>query len=259
MNVQLPPVSTGRLRGEEAGEGVLAIPAGHPPMGDEGGARTSGHRGEGAKTTVAGRTRTSPLNIAGQPASAYQTDMPDLITAGDDAEIDRALIARWNGGDQRAATMLVERHAPSLARFVGSLGVITAPEEIVQDTFVRAFGSLDSFRGDSTFRTWLLTISRNLLRDRQRGRKRARLHVEVQDDDLVSSSDALEGAVASETERRLRSAVETLSPLQRSIFTLRVTEGLSYKEIAIAVGSTEGAARVHYHNAMRAIREKIDE
>ena len=47
--------------------------------------------------------------------------------------------------------------------------------------------------------------------------------------------------------------------MQRSIFTLRVTEGLSYKEIAMAVGSTEGAARVHYHNAMRAIREKINE
>jgi RNA polymerase sigma-70 factor (ECF subfamily) len=83
--------------------------------------------------------------------------------------------------------------------------------------------------------------------------------VEVHDCDLVSTSSALEGAIAAETEQRLRTAVETLSPLQRSIFTLRVTEGMSYREIAIAVGSTEGAARVHYHNAMRAIREKIDE
>jgi len=172
---------------------------------------------------------------------------------------DAALIARWRGGDERAVTLLVERHAQAIARFVASLGERDEIEEVVQDTFVRAFGSLDSFRGDSTFRTWLLTIARNLLRDRQRGRKRAGVHVEIQDDDLVSSSDALEGAVASETERRLRAAVEMLSPLQRSIFTLRVTEGLSYKEIAIAVGSTEGAARVHYHNAMRAIREKIDE
>ncbi|HEY8795062.1 MAG TPA: RNA polymerase sigma factor [Gemmatimonadaceae bacterium] len=183
------------------------------------------------------------------------TDHSPSELAADDA----ALIARWRGGDERAATMLVERHAQGIARFVASLGARGEVEVVVQDTFVRAFGSLDSFRGDSTFRTWLLTIARNLLRDRQRGRKRARLHVEIQDDDLVSSSDALEGAVASETERRLRAAVETLSSLQRSIFTLRVTEGLSYKEIAIAVGSTEGAARVHYHNAMRAIREKIDE
>jgi RNA polymerase sigma-70 factor (ECF subfamily) len=172
---------------------------------------------------------------------------------------DEALIAQWRGGEDRAATILVERHAQAIARFVASLGERDEVEEVVQDTFVRAFGSLDSFRGESSFRTWLLTIARNLVRDRHRARKRARVHVELQDDDLVSSSDALEGAVATETEQRLHAAVQTLSPMQRSIFTLRVTEGLSYKEIAVAVGSTEGAARVHYHNAMRIIREKIDE
>ncbi|MBK5187761.1 MAG: sigma-70 family RNA polymerase sigma factor [Gemmatimonadaceae bacterium] len=183
------------------------------------------------------------------------TDHSPSEIAPDDA----ALIARWRGGDERAATTLVERHAQAIARFMASLGEREEVDEVVQDTFVRAFGSLDSFRGESTFRTWLLTIARNLLRDRQRGRKRARLHVEIQDDDLVSSSNALEGTVAAETEQRLRAAVDALSPMQRSIFTLRVTEGLSYREIAIAVGSTEGAARVHYHNAMRAIREMIDD
>jgi RNA polymerase sigma-70 factor, ECF subfamily len=183
------------------------------------------------------------------------TDHSPSELAPDDA----ALIERWRGGDERAATTLVERHAQAIARFVASLGERNEVEEVVQDTFVRAFGSLDSFRGESTFRTWLLTIARNLLRDRQRGRKRAKLHVEIQDDDIVSSSNALEGTVAAETEQRLRAVVDTLSPMQRSIFTLRVAEGMSYKEIAIAVGSTEGAARVHYHNAMRIIREKIDE
>jgi RNA polymerase sigma-70 factor, ECF subfamily len=183
------------------------------------------------------------------------TDHSPSELAPDDA----ALIERWRGGDERAATTLVERHAQAIARFVASLGERDEVEEVVQDTFVRAFGSLDSFRGESTVRTWLLTIARNLLRDRQRGRKRAKLHVEIQDDDIVSSLDALEGTVAAETEQRLRAAVDTLSPMQRSIFTLRVTEGMSYREIAIAVGSTEGAARVHYHNAMRIIREKIDE
>jgi RNA polymerase sigma-70 factor, ECF subfamily len=183
------------------------------------------------------------------------TDHSPSELAPDDA----ALIARWRGGEERAATALVERHAQAVARFVASLGERDEVEEVVQDTFVRAFGSLDSYRGESSFRTWLLTIARNLLRDRQRGRTRAKHHVELQDDHLVSSSNALEGTVAAETEQRLRAAVETLSPMQRSIFTLRVAEGLSYKEIAIAVGSTEGAARVHYHNAMRIIREKIDE
>ena len=60
------------------------------------------------------------------------------------------LIARWQAGDERAATLLVERHAPSLSRYVASIGVRENVEDVVQDTFIRAFGSLDSFRGDST-------------------------------------------------------------------------------------------------------------
>ena len=70
---------------------------------------------------------------------------------------------------------------------------------------------------------------------------------------------ALDGVVADETEQRMRQAVGHLSPTQKEVFTLRVAEGLSYKEIAEAVGTTEGAARVHYHNAMRAVKEFLDE
>ena len=256
MDVQLPPVGTGRPRGEESGESVLAVPPGHAAVGDQGGERATGHQVGGVD--VGGRT--TGLNIAHRRTSAYQTDMPELITAGDDAEMDRALIARWNGGDQRAATMLVERHAPSLARFVGSLGVITAPEEIVQDTFVRAFGSLDSFRGDSSLRSWLFTIARRLVLDQRRATRHERHHVAIEDaqNQLVSADDVLDGVVADESEGRVREAVMRLSPTQREVFTLRVVEGLSYKEIAVIASTTEGAARVHYHNAMRAVKEFLD-
>ena len=47
--------------------------------------------------------------------------------------------------------------------------------------------------------------------------------------------------------------------MQRDVFVLRVSEGQSYKEIAAVLGSTEGAARVHYHNAMRAVKEYVDD
>jgi RNA polymerase sigma-70 factor (ECF subfamily) len=64
--------------------------------------------------------------------------------------------------------------------------------------------------------------------------------------------------VADETERRVAAAVERLTPTQREVFTLRAGEGLSYKEIAAVAGTTEGAARVHYHNALRAVKEFLD-
>src|SRR5207302_1745779 len=85
-----------------------------------------------------------------------------------DTDVDARLLERFRAGDDRAASELVERHAQALARFAVSLGEREEVEELVQDTFVRAFGSLDSFRGESSLRTWLFTIERRLILDRRR-------------------------------------------------------------------------------------------
>ena len=174
-----------------------------------------------------------------------------------DEETDLDLIARWKGGDQRAATMLVERHAGAVARFAATVGARGDVRDVVQDTFVRAFGSIDSFRGDSSLRTWLFTIARRLLLDLRRSERRRGEQVEVQDDDAVTEYDSLDSMVADESRKRMHDAVGRLSKTQREVFLLRVNEGLSYKEIADVAGTTEGAARVHYHNAMRVIKEYL--
>jgi RNA polymerase sigma-70 factor (ECF subfamily) len=166
---------------------------------------------------------------------------------------------RWRDGDGRAATILVARHAPPLARFVAGEGERDGTDEVVQDTFVRAFGAIDSFRGDSAFRTWLFTIARRIILDRRRSERRSRVVATVQEADAVTTFDALDGMVADESMLRVRRAVAALSPKQREVFTLRLEQGLSYREIAELVGSTEGAARVHYHNAMRAVKEFLDD
>lgn len=171
---------------------------------------------------------------------------------------DMELIARWRRGDQRAASALVSRHAAALGRFAVSCGVRDDVEELVQDTFVRAFHSIDGFRGDSSFRTWLFTIERRLLLDRVRSRRRMQSAGEVQEDSVATEFDPLDELVARESAVRLRHALRRLTPTQRDVFVLRVNEGLSYKDIARAVGTTEGAARVHYHNAMHAIKEMLD-
>jgi RNA polymerase sigma-70 factor (ECF subfamily) len=169
------------------------------------------------------------------------------------------LIERWKAGDSRAATLLVGRHADSLARFAVSSGEREEIEELVQDTFVRAFGSIDSFRGDSSFRTWLFTIERRLMLDRRRAERRKKATVPVEAGDAVTEYDALDSLLAEEAESRVRKAVGRLSETQREVFLLRVEQGRSYKEIADIVGTTEGAARVHYHNAMRAVKEYVSD
>lgn len=183
--------------------------------------------------------------------------MTDPVRSGDDSR-DSELIAEWKAGNQRAASQLVERHATALARFAVSCGARGDIDELVQDTFVRAFSSLDGFRGDSSFRTWLFTIERRLLMDRRRAEKRRPPGSEINEGDAITEFDALDHMVADEAQSKVKRAVERLTPTQREVFLLRVTEGLSYKEIAQAVSTTEGAARVHYHNAMRAIKEYLD-
>lgn len=170
---------------------------------------------------------------------------------------DAQLIAQWQRGDQRAAAALVERHAQPLARFAASLGERDGVDELVQDTFVRAFQSLDSFRADSSLRTWLFTICKRLVLDRKRSERRRKDGVELEDGHAVVGYDALDGLVAEETAQRVQDAVARLTPMQREVFTLRVTEGMPYGDIAKLIESTEGACRVHYHNAIRIIKEYL--
>ena len=180
------------------------------------------------------------------------------MSAGDETvsePTDLELIARWKAGDTRAATKLVGRHSQALARFAASSGEREGIEELVQDTFVRAFGSLDSFRNESSLRTWLFTIERNLMLDRRRAEKRDRETVPIEESDRVSEYGALDALIAEEVQERVRRSLDSLSPTQREVFTLRVQQGLSYKEIAGIVNSTEGAARVHYHNAIQTVKE----
>lgn len=226
----------------------------------------------GAKMVCYSDPGTAPLalNVGAAHASNLPNRMTDVAISAEgqaDDPTDLDLIAQWKAGDQRAATLLVQRHAGAIARFVASVGGRAEErgggvDDLVQDTFVRAFGSLDSFRGESSLRTWLFTIARRLLLDRRRADRRrgggARMQVEVQESDAVTEYDPLDAVVADESERRMREAVARLTPTQREVFTLRVGEGMSYREIAGAVDTTEGAARVHYHNAMRAIKEFLD-
>jgi RNA polymerase sigma-70 factor, ECF subfamily len=129
----------------------------------------------------------------------------------------------------------------------------------VQDTFIRAFGALDGFRADSSLRTWLFTIERRLLIDRRRAQGRRGTEVELDDGQATTGYDALDGLLAKEASQRIHAALAGLTRLQREVFTLRVQEGRSYRDIAEILDTTEGSARVHYHNAMRAVKEFLDE
>src|SRR5207302_6053268 len=121
----------------------------------------------------------TPLNIVHDLTSITRSPMaqPHMVPPAHDT----ALIAAWRAGDEQAAAELVGRHARPLARFLASAGAPDADvDDLVQETFIRAFRSVDRFRGHCQFRTWLLTIGGNVLKDF--GRRAARRKMMPLDD-----------------------------------------------------------------------------
>lgn len=171
-------------------------------------------------------------------------------------ETDSALVAAYAGGDERAAAELVRRHIAALGRFLYSSGAGGDDvEDLVQESLFRAFQKLPSWRGDASFRSWLFTIAGNLLRDQFRGRKRQVLSLD--DHDVAGGSDPHSDLAAGESAEQVRLGLTQLPRLQREVFLLRAQEGSDYEEIAVALGTTAGAARVHYHHAVKRLKELV--
>jgi RNA polymerase sigma-70 factor, ECF subfamily len=168
---------------------------------------------------------------------------------------DAALVAAYRSGDQAAAAELVNRHCSALGRYLYGAGAAVADvEDLVQETFFRAFRALDGWRGDASFRGWLFRIGSNLRKDQYR-KEAGRIHLSIEDHEVADSSDPVGEAGASEMEDRLRQGLGRLPRLQREVFLLRAQQGMDYEEICRALGTTPGAARVHYHHAVKRLKE----
>ena len=188
------------------------------------------------------------------------------MPATGESRSDSSLIQAWRDGDERAATELVRRHAAPLARFLSAAGAGTGAgagagedvEDLVQETFLRAFRRIETFKGVSSFRTWLMTIGSNLLKDSWRRRSR-RPEVPLEGQDIVDEAGDPQGeVVAGDIAARIGAFVQTLPRMQRDVFLLRAQQGMEYAEIASALGTTAGAARVHYHHAIKRLKSMLD-
>ncbi len=177
-----------------------------------------------------------------------------------DPPSDDELVERARSGDGRAMDLLVERHHGVVFRTcLAIVGDEDLARDASQDCLIKAFRALDRFRGDASFRTWLLAIAGNEARGHLRkiGRRR-----ELGLDDVGALSapghDPSTEAVLRSEAARVREAVQGLPPKQRLSVTLRIDDGLSFREIGEIIGSSEGSARVNYHHGIRRLRDWLE-
>jgi RNA polymerase sigma-70 factor (ECF subfamily) len=180
-------------------------------------------------------------------------------SSGGSGAADAALLERARGGDSSALDELVARHHEAAYRVaLGILGTEADAADAAQEGMVRALRGLDRFRGEASFRTWLLSIvaneAKSLLRRSNRRREAPLI------EDLVEEREGgAEGVAVRAEAARARALLARLPEKQRLAVQLRVDQGLSFREVGEVIGSTEGAARVNYHHGIRRLREWMEE
>jgi RNA polymerase sigma-70 factor (ECF subfamily) len=182
----------------------------------------------------------------------------DAIASGEPAcADDAALVERFRSGEREAFELLVRRYQKPIYHFVlRHIGDADDAAELTQRAFIKAFQGFGGFRGGAEFRSWLYRIAVNLalnhLRDRARFTDEAAAAERPGEGALV-----VERLMDAERAHLLRRAVAELPPKQRLTLELRVYEDLSFREIGQVLGSSEGAAKVNYHYAVKRLKERL--
>ena len=176
------------------------------------------------------------------------------LRSGDEELPDEQLVRAASAGDLWALESLFRRYEAPVVRYLQRLvQEDDAADDLFQETFLRAYVNLGSFHPERLFRAWLYRIATNAGLDFVRRRQRALPPAHTDRPDPGVEAVVFERDLA----RQVEEAVAELSDDHRTVFLLRHSQGLSYAEIAQAVGSPEGTVRSRMHYALRALREKL--
>lgn len=183
-------------------------------------------------------------------------------------EIDHELVLRAQRGDKRAFGLLVDKYQRKLARLLSRMIRDQAEiEDVVQESFIKAYRALPNFRGDSAFYTWLYRIGINTAKNYlvSMGRRpTVSTDIEIEDAENFDSGDELRTTETPESSmmtkqiaQTVNDTVEGLPEELKTAITLREIEGLSYEEIATIMGCPIGTVRSRIFRARETISLKL--
>jgi RNA polymerase sigma-70 factor, ECF subfamily len=171
---------------------------------------------------------------------------------------ERELVAACQRGEREAFRALFEIYRDRIysiaLRYAGDEA---AAMDIAQDTFLKLFGSIQHFRGDAAFQTWIYRLVVNSCFDYKRRTRRLVPLATGFLATLRASADSLADLLRSEVRASVRSAVDRLSPSLRMVVVLRYTEGLSYEEIAVVLGCSQGTVASRLNRAHKALGRRL--
>jgi len=201
------------------------------------------------------------------PDAGSTTDAAAAVEPRDPPEIE-ALVRQAKAGDRAAFGDLVRIHQRVVFRTaLAALGAREDAEDATQDAFVVAWRKLDGFRGDSSFRTWLLTITWRKALDKRRVRllwwKRSAAWLD--DGSSEGTMERVAGpapdpeaaAVTADLLRQARRAIEDLSPTLRDTLLLAASGEHSYEQIAALLGVPLGTVKWRVSEARRRVAERM--
>ena len=184
---------------------------------------------------------------------------------------DAELVARARQGDAAAFGELVDRHRTAVYRAaLAALGSHADAEDAAQDAFLAAYRRLSSFRGESSFKTWLLTITWHQAINRRRSLSRVWRRLVVQAGDSVHH-DAIVASVASggptpeqaaaddQLRRGIQQSIRALSPKLRDALLLAQSGAYSYEEIGAMLNAPTGTIKWRVSEARKIIRQQLRE
>jgi len=183
------------------------------------------------------------------------------------AQSDESLVVRVQAGDSKAYNVLVIKYQHKVAQIISKFVSNTADiNDIAQDAFISAYKSINSFRGESSFYTWLYRIVVNSAKTFLKSNSRSKNSVDVDSPEFQSIDE--QGILASnETPDRIIEShelqqviVKALSELPeelRSAITLREIDGMSYEDMAVVLKVPVGTVRSRIFRARQYIESKM--
>jgi RNA polymerase sigma-70 factor, ECF subfamily len=171
---------------------------------------------------------------------------------------DLELVEKVKAGDRKSFSELVRRHQKGLMRlslrFVRDIGTA---EDVVQESFIKAFERLNSFEARASFKSWLFQIAVNTARNKIRERREGT--VDIDTTPLAVAPKAETMMIHNAVAQIIAKLVETLPFRQKTALTLRIYEDLSFKEIAEVMECPYDTAKANYRHAILKLKCDLEE